>query len=176
MKKNIVFVIAIGFIALSLQGCVGYGLQQSRTEDDLGYSQSRGWTIFPRYETAEERAHANRINAEADYTKALASRLENNNYSKTAQTGNQSVYRFIAENASGKYAEVYDPAFHRYVILDPKKRTHVLIELSYIPDGIIFKGYKGYTLEVRTNLEKIKNKKQDAIYGPIDLIYTLTRQ
>lgn len=174
MKKNIVFVIAIGFIALSLQGCVGYGLQQSRTEDDLGYSQSRGWTIFPSYETAEERAHANRINAEADYTRAMASRLESYDEYSQQTTKNHAMYRFIAENASGKYAEVYHPGFHRYIPLDPKKRTYALIELSYVPDGIIFKGYKGYTKMIKS--KKIRGKINDPLCGLVDIVFVLEKQ
>ncbi len=179
MKKNIFQIGGLFFFLLIfLNSCstIGMGKVESHSQDDLGSSSSRGWTLFLPYEGAESRARANRTNAEADYTRALASRLENNNYSSNQSKDNQAIYRFVAQNVTGKFASVYHPGYHRYIPLNPGTRSHTLIELSYIPDRIYFKNAKGRIKSLKPPLKKMEYKKQDPIYGPVDLIITFKRQ
>ena len=129
MNKNVIIkLVVLFFISMSLNACLGLGLQESSSEDPLGSSHARGWSIFPSHENAESRARANFRNSQAEINYAVAAQIREGKINEVLKVG------YFKNTGTKNPIYLEHPDHHEEIKVEPN--SHKIIYTKKIPKSI----------------------------------------
>lgn len=169
MRKKMILGILVIIIMLSGLGCAGKRHSILKTDGSVEHS-GQNISIFDPDAGPVELATAYAIKKRADIESEALTR-----YKEGKVLRSTSKYCFVATNLTNKPAKVYHPELGSDFDL-PANNGYAFLELSYIPEKIIFKNAEGKIIwQPMPETSKLKNKK--VFMGcEVDLKFNLTRQ